>query len=443
MVGYATTMASPARNEPEGERPGPIPVPLAPPKIRLDSVDILRGLVMVVMALDHTRDFFSYLTFPPEDMTRNWLGLWLTRWVTHFCAPAFVFLAGTGAFLSYSRGKSKAQISRFLWTRGLWLVFLEFSLVGYGWTFVAPFGFGGVIWMLGWCMVINAAIVRLPTKWMVAIGTLMVVGHNLLDGFSPDMFGRLGWLWIIVHQLGFIPLPPPAALHLPPNAFFGLFILYPLVPWIGVMSLGFAFGEVLLRPPAERQRWMLRAGAVMTAAFILLRATNFYGNPHVYGLMGRGPNPVADFHLQATLEKSFILFTNVAKYPPSLQFLLMTLGPSLLLLAWFDRLRIQGPGLVNAAARFFVVYGRVPMFYYVLHLYVIHLLAVGAAVAFGQPYSWLLHGAFLLNRYPPGYGHHLPFIYLMWATAVLLLYYPSRWFMGVKQRRRDWWLSYL
>lgn len=408
---------------------------------RLDSVDLLRGIVMVVMALDHTRDYFSYLTFAPEDHTQAWLALWLTRWITHFCAPSFVLLAGAGAYLSYARHGDLARTSRFLWTRGLWLIVLEFTVVGFGWTFVFPFGFGQVIWVIGVSMVLNAALIRLPLRWMAAIGGLLVLGHNLLDKIQPTGFGAVPWYWVMLHVPGLVRLPAPSFVHLPPGVPFGLFFVYPLIPWVGVMSLGFCLGSVLRRAPAERQRWMLRAGAAMTAAFVVLRAFNLYGNPP--RLFAAGPQVDATFHLQPTLAKTFMLFTDVEKYPPSLQFLLMTLGPCLMALALFDRMRLSGAGLLSRAARFFVLYGRVPLFYYVLHIYLVHLLAYFAALATGQPAAWLLHGAFFFTRLPAGYGHHLPFIYGAWALVVLLLYYPCKWFMELKQRRRDWWLSYL
>ena len=418
------------------------PDPIAPGTFRLDSVDILRGIIMVVMALDHTRDFFSHLRFAPEDITQTYLALWITRWVTHYCAPAFFFLAGTGAYLSYARHRHIARTSHFLWTRGLWLIFLEWTVVGFAWTFIFPFPWGGVIWGLGCCMIVNAAIVRLPVKWVAALGAVMVLGHNLLDNIQPMGSGNVSWYWRILHRGGFIPLTPPAWLvpHLPPGGF-GFFVLYPLIPWIGVMSLGFAFGSVLQRSPADRQRRMLRLGSLLTAGFVVLRAFNLYGNPrHLFTV---GPYVDTSFHLQPTLAQNFILFTDVEKYPPSLQFLLMTLGPALIAMALFDRIRMQGPGLAARVARFFVVFGRVPMFYYILHLYLIHLLAIAVATAFGQPHQQLWRGGFMLGPAPPGFGFNLPFIYLMWITAVLILYYPSRWFMGVKQRRRDWWLSYI
>lgn len=430
-------MASPRKTDDAETADLPLPamVTAAARTPRLDSVDLLRGLIMVFMALDHTRDFFSYLHFPPEDMTQTWPMLFLARWLTHFSAPGFFFLAGTGAFLSLGRGRTPATVSHFLWTRGLWLVLLEMTIIGYAWTFIPSFGYGGVIWALGWCMVANALILRLPMRWIVAVGALMVAGHNLLDHIQPQMLGKFGWLWIILHQLGFIPLPQPSFIHLPPGVGFGFFVLYPLVPWIGVMSLGYAFGSVLRRPPEERQRWTLRIGLALTVLFLVLRGFNAYGNP-AQAVFGNG-----HWSVQGSLGMTLVSFFNTNKYPPSLQFLLMTLGPSLVALAWFDKLAVKDR--LGALGRFFVVYGRVPMFYYVLHLYLIHSMAVGVAMAWPQPYGWLLHGGFFLSQPPPGYGHNLPFIYLMWALAVGILYFPCKWFMDLKARRREWWLSYI
>jgi uncharacterized membrane protein len=402
---------------------------------RLDSVDLLRGLIMVFMALDHTRDFFSHLHFPPEDMTQTWPTLFLTRWLTHFSAPGFFFLAGTAAFLSLGRGRTPAKVSHFLWTRGLWLVFLELTIIGYAWTFIPSFGYGGVIWVLGWSMVAMALVVRLPLPWVAAFGAVMVAGHNLLDHVQPQALGRFAWLWILLHQPGFIPLPQPSFIHLPPGVGFGFFVLYVLVPWMGVMALGYAFGAVLRRPPQERQRWTLWIGLAATALFLVLRGFNAYGNPS-QGFIGSGA-----WSAQGTLGMTLVSFFNTTKYPPSLHFLLMTLGPSLIALAWFDKLAVKDK--LGALGRFFVVFGRVPLFYYILHLFLIHSMAVLIAMAWGQPYEWLLHGGFFLSFAPPGYGHHLPFIYLVWATAIAILYFPCKWYMDLKARRRDWWLSYL
>lgn len=398
----------------------------APITGRIDSIDILRGLVMVIMALDHTRDFFTYLHFEPENLAKTWYALFFTRWITHFCAPLFFFLAGTGAYF-YGRRRTPAELSRFLWTRGLWLVFVEFTIVGFAWTFVIPFGFFGVIWALGASMIMMAAAVRLPIRWLAALSILTIAGHNLLDGIRPASFGSLAWVWTILHVRGGVMLP------------FGIreFVLFQIIPWVAVMGAGYAFGTIFAMEPGRRQKITRRIGLALTLTFIFLRATNLYGNPPA----GSHGVSQGDWHIQPTAEKTIILFLDVEKYPPSLQFLLMTLGPSLLLLAWLDKRVCCGakPSWIQSAL---LIYGRVPLFYYILHLYLIHLLAAAMAVIFHQPVAWLFHGAFLFGT-PDGYGHHLYFIYLMWITAVAILYWPCRWWAGLKQRRKDWWLSYL
>jgi uncharacterized membrane protein len=394
---------------------------------RIDSIDILRGVVMVVMALDHTRDFFTHLRFEPENLAQTYYALFFTRWITHFCAPLFFFLAGTGAFF-YGRRRTPAELTRFLWTRGLWLIVLEFTLVGTAWTFQFPFRFFGVISALGVSMVLMAAAVRLPIRWLGALSVLVIVGHNLLDGIRPKQFGSLAWLWTILHVRGFVLLP----FNIPE------FVLFQIVPWVAVMGAGYVFGVVFTLEPQRRRKLIARLGLALTLAFVLLRVTNLYGNPP----SGQGGVSQGDWHIQPTVERTVILFLDVEKYPPSLQFLLMTLGPSLLLLSWLEGRtgnRSSGSGLGSALLAF----GRVPMFFYILHLYLIHALAVAMAVLFHQPVAWLLHGGFWLNDIPEGYGHNLPFIYLMWITAVVILYVPCRWWSGLKQRRKDWWLSYL
>lgn len=389
---------------------------------RIDSIDVVRGLVMVFMAIDHTRDFFSYLRFEPEAISQTYYALFFTRWITHFCAPLFFFLAGTGAFF-YGRKRTPAELSRFLWTRGLWLIVVEFTIVGFAWSFVFPFGFFGVIWALGASMVIMAPAVRMPIRWLGTLAVLMIVGHDLLDRIQPRQFGSLAWLWSLLHVKGGVLL-------------FGHvrdFVLFPIVPWGGVMAAGYVFGTLYQRQPRERRRIMAMLGIAMIVGFVFLRATNLYGNPPAGG---HGVSQ-GDWHIQPTVEKTVILFLDVEKYPPSLQFLLMTLGPGILLLAWLDGRNVSG------ILKPLLVFGRVPMFFYVLHLYVIHLLAVLVATLFHQPVEWLFRGAFMMNDIPDGYGHGLPFIYLMWAIVLVILYFPCRWFMEVKQRRRDWWLSYL
>ena len=391
------------------------------PASRIVSLDIFRGLIMVVMALDHTRDFFTNLHFEPETLSQTYAALFFTRWITHFCAPMFFFLAGTGAFF-YGRRRTRSELSRFLWTRGLWLIILEFTVVGTAWAFQIPFGFFGVIWALGACMVLVAPIVRLPIRWVAILSVCMIVGHNLLDPLRPERVGSVAWIWTMLHARGGLFLP----FHIRE------FVLFPLIPWVGVMSAGYAFGQVYLLARDRRRKLLIILGSILIVAFILLRLTNIYGNPPV----GQGGVSQGDFHLQPTLEKTVILFFDVEKYPPSLQFLLMTLGPSFLLLAWIDK---DG---VPRGLRPILTFGRVPMFFYVLHLYVIHSLAVLVLALRGQPVGWMFRGAIFGNQ-PPDYGYNLPFIYLMWTTAVLILYLPCRWFAGLKQRRKDWWLSYL
>ena len=388
----------------------------------------MRGLVMVIMALDHTRDFFTNLRFAPEDLAQTYYALFFTRWITHFCAPLFFFLAGTGAFF-YGRRRTPQALSRFLWTRGLWLIALEFTVVGTGWTFLFPWGFFGVIWALGACMVLMAAVVRMPLRWVAAFSGLLILGHHLLDPIRPRQFGSLAWLWTILHVRGWALLP------------FGVrsFVLFPLVPWVGVMAAGYVFGSVYLLDKERRRKLIAQIGLGLTIAFVVLRLTNLYGNPPI-GLGGVSQGP---WHMQPTIEKTVILFFDVEKYPPSLQFLLMTLGPSLLLLAWLDKWLDQKDGKSTPwALSPLLTFGRVPMFFYILHLYLIHLLAVLVAVVFHQPLDWLFHGGFMFGA-PDGWGYGLPFVYLMWITAVVILYFPCRWFEGVKQRRKDWWLSYI
>jgi len=385
------------------------------------SLDIFRGLIMVVMALDHTRDFFTNVPFEPETLAKTWPALFFTRWITHFCAPMFFLLAGTGAYL-YGHRRTPNELTRFLWTRGVWLIVLEFTIVGTAWSFQIPFGFFGVIWALGASMILMAAIVRLPMGWIAAFAATMIFFHDLLDRVRPSPFGALAWLWDLLHNRGGVLLP------------FGVrqFVLFPLIPLVGVMAAGYVLGSLYTLDREHRKQWLTRLGIGMIALFVALRLTNLYGNPVA------GPDGVSqgDFHLQPTLSKTIILFLDVEKYPPSLQFLLMTIGPSLLLLAWLDRDSV--PSGLSALWTF----GRVPMFFYILHLYVIHTLALMVSAARGQPLHWLLHGG-IFGETPPGYGYGLPFVYLMLTTAVLLLYLPCRWFAELKRERRDWWLSYL
>jgi len=392
---------------------------------RVISVDLLRGLVMIVMALDHTRDFFTNIPFPPEDLTRTYGALFFTRFITHYCAPVFFLLAGTGASLAVFEGKRK--ISRFLWTRGLWLIFLEFTVLGFAWSFLFPFGTALVVWALGWSMIALALIVRLPVRWIAAMSVVMIATHNLLDRIDPATFGPWSGLWMVLHTPGFYLIHPPAI---------GLFVLYPLIPWIGVMAGGYALGWLFTRPDRRKNIFIL--GVTLTLLFFVLRGINHYGNGiagQPFGMpLGAGP-----WSHQPTSVLTVISFFNTLKYPPSLDFLLMTLGPALILLSWFDGIKTE-----RGVARILLVYGRVPMFYYILHIFVIHLTAIGVAALFHQPYAWLLGGSFFTQPRPAGYGQGLLFVYAIWILVVVVLYLPCRRYMEFKRRHRDWsWLSYL
>jgi uncharacterized membrane protein len=400
----------------------------APARPRLDGLDMLRGLVMVLMALDHARDYFSPTVgpqgsfVPPERLGDPGLALFATRWVTHFCAPVFVFLAGVGAYLYGSRGRSRAQVARFLFTRGLFLVVLEFTVVQFGWTFTLLPGFliAQVIWAIGVSMMLLSALVWLPTGVVAAFGLLLVLGHNLMDGWaiqSAVTDGAIGSrllsekLWAVLHVQGFFLVTPSL----------GWACMYPLVPWVGLMALGFVFGPVFTTPGPVRRRLCTGVGAALCLAFVALRLAGGYGDP--------GP----PFEPQGDGVRSLIAFLNTEKYPPSLQYLLMTLGPTLLLMPLFERL---GSGF----GRPLVTIGRVPLLYYVVHIYLIHALAMVWAFVERGGDAW---GLSLLLAPPSDYGGPLWHAYLAWALVVVGLYPLCRWFAAMKQRSRSPWLSYL
>jgi uncharacterized membrane protein len=392
-----------------------LPVPQPRRRNRLDSVDLLRGLVMIVMALDHARDFFHHdaLLYDPADLARATPLLFFTRWITHFCAPAFVLLAGAGAFLYGSRGRSRSEVSRFLLSRGLWLVLIELTVVRLAWYFNLDYRMLSlqVIWAIGWSMVALAGLVYLPRGAILAFGAGMILSHNLLDGFGPapgastaaghPALSASDWLWSVLH----VPNRP---------------VVYPLVPWIGVMAVGYVLGGVLLLEPARRRRLLLGLGAALTAGFVAVRAVNGYGDPSRWSAH---PSPVY----------TLLSFLNTTKYPPSLDYLLMTLGPSLMFLALAE-------GASGPLVRFIVTYGRVPFFYYVLHLFLLHALALVVAAAIGHPIAPLR----TVPRYFPGtWGFGLGTVYAIWAGVVLTLYPACRRFAELKARRTDVWLSYL
>jgi len=388
------------------------------PSSRIDAVDLLRGLVMVLMVLDHTRDFFGDATLNPTDLSSATPALFLTRWVTHFCAPVFAFLAGAGAYLAGVRGRSRANLAAFLATRGLWLIFLELTVVSFGLYFnPAPsIVFLLVFWSIGGSFVLLSTLVYLPSRAIGALGVLLIAAHNLIDflAVSPAALGPLLPLAVLLFRPGVLPLPGGVS----------LLVGYPLLPWFGVIAAGYGFGEVIRLDPARRRAIMLGTGLGLIALFIALRASGVYGDP----------NP---WTTQRTPLLTALSFLNCTKQPPSLHFVSMTLGPALVALAVFDRARVRGP-----VGRALVPLGRVPLFFYLLQWYVIHPLAVLAAIARGLPVAWLCSNTFLRNA-PPEWPLSLPVIYGIWAAVVVLLYVPSRWYASVKERHRAGWLSYL
>jgi len=413
--------------------------PTKPARSRIDSIDLVRGIVMVIMLLDHTRDFVHrdvLQGFDPTDLAHTNPMLFFTRWITHYCAPIFVFLAGTGAYLQVSRGKSKGELSKFLFTRGLWLIVLEFTLIRCGAFLNFDYRFLGalqVIWVIGVSMIVLAALIHLPLRIVAGIGVLMIFLHNFLDRVrvqgwqGPESAVPSVWakLFIILHQsfeafpiLWFFPSPV-------------VFVLYPLIPWVGVMAAGYAFGALYEMDAARRRRLLLIMGAIATALFFILRAINRYGDP----------SPWAK---QSTVSFTLISFLNVTKYPPSLLFLLMTLGPAFLALAWFEVRKSNSTNAHSSRVRnFFVTFGRVPLFFYLLQWPTAHLTSIVAHLIAGKPIGWMFGSQIQTAGPPPGMGFGLLVVYVCWISGVILLYPLCKWFAGVKQRRRDWWLSYL
>ena len=381
-------------------------------RVRIESVDIVRGVIMIVMALDHVRDFFGNSGLNPTNPANTTVALFFTRWITHFCAPVFFLLTGTGAYLSLRR-KSKGELSRFLFTRGLWLIFLEIVVVrcfGLQFNFDYHLTVLTVLWALGWAMIVLSALVQLPASLVTAFGIVMIASHNLLDSVRSS-----NPLWSILHSPNLILTDPR---HL-------VFAAYPLIPWVGVTAAGYGLGQVYSWTSERRKGFLLRLGIGLTAAFIVLRGINIYGDP-----------------LRWTTQKSAVLtvlsFLNTNKYPPSLLFLLMTLGPAMLLLWAVDS---RTPRFLQPA----LVFGKVPMFYFLLHLLLIHLMAVVVCYARYGAAHWMFESP-SLGRYPftrpPGWGFSLPIVYLVWAFVAVALYPLCRWFAGLRQRRNDPWLSY-
>jgi uncharacterized membrane protein len=381
-------------------------------RVRLESIDVVRGVVMILMALDHTRDFFGNLGVNPTDPATTTIPLFFTRWITHFCAPVFFLLTGTGAYLSL-RKKSKHELSRFLFTRGLGLIFLELVVVRcFGWQFNFDYRVTilNVLWALGWAMIVLPGLVYLPAWAVAAFGVVMIATHNLFDSVESSH-----WIWSILHSPNFIVNHPE---HV-------VFVAYALVPWVGVTAAGYGLGQIFRWESARRKMFLLRLGAGLTASFIVLRCVNLYGDP-------------LPWSTQKSAVFTMLSFLNTNKYPPSLLYLLMTLGPALLFLGAVD----AGTPRWLRPALFF---GKVPMFYYLLHIPLLHLIALIVCYARYRQAHWMFESntiqQFPISR-PPGWGNSLPIVYLVWAFVVVALYPLCRWFAALKQSRSAAWLSY-
>src|SRR5579863_3004264 len=387
---------------------------------RITSIDLLRGLIMIIMALDHVRDYFhadAYF-YDPLDLSKTTVVLYFTRWITHFCAPIFVLLAGTSAFLSGQR-RTKKQLAFFLLTRGIWLMILEETFVNFEWFFNIHFNFFilGVIWVLGLCMVILAGLIFLPRKLLLVFGLVMVAGHNLLDKTVVPQNDALGFFWGMLHEQKFFQI---GQVHIAE--------FYHIIPWVGVMTLGYCLGGLFTKDfdPVRRRKILLRLGVCSWILFIILRSINVYGNLYPWSA-------------QSSPMLTLLSFLKIHKYPPSLDYLLVTEGFAMIFLSATENVS-------NRFTKFISVYGRVPMFYYLCHLLLIHLGAMLAAVLTGYHWYDMVSFDTWITELPrfKGYGFGLGAVYLIWIALVLILYPLCRRYDNYKSRHKEkWWLSYL
>tara|TARA_R110001583_G_scaffold48733_5_gene152541 strand:+ start:3786 stop:4970 length:1185 start_codon:yes stop_codon:yes gene_type:complete len=379
---------------------------------RLLSIDFMRGLVMVIMALDHIRDYIFLGSIDPLNMAESHPTLYFTRWITHLCAPVFVILAGVSVGIM-SQTRDKKYLTRFLLTRGLWLILIELTVVSFGWNMKLGDSFFiglQVIWALGFSMLCLAAFIWLPRSiiWLVTLS--IIFGHNAFDGSLPtNNFNQSMPFWWGIHVTGF-------------TSIFGvkLALLYPIIPWIGVMALGYLIAPIYQYEQTKRQSIMLKVGLACIVGFFILRIPNIYGNP-------------TEWISQSSTWLDIFAIMNVEKYPPSLQYLLITLGISTIILALAENWKSQ-------FVQWMVTFGRVPFFYYIIHLYLIHLIAMIIAQIQGFGWQTALSGFW---TYPKEFGLSLWLTYLVWVAVIVILYPVCRWFMRIKSEKNDWWLKYL
>jgi uncharacterized membrane protein len=394
------------------------------PQSRIGSIDLIRGAAMILMAIDHVRVFSGVPAGGPR------AGVFFTRWITHFCAPAFIFLAGTSIFLY---GRRHAGVSRYLLIRGAWLIFLEFTFLRVAWTFNFDFlhyEMAGVIWVIGCCMILMAGLVKLPQAVVGVLGVIIIAAHNLMDSHMGRLLdgldqNPLSGFWKIFY-VGFFAGP----IQFGPNGP-NLIVLYSIIPWIGVMAAGYGFGKILSLEPRQRNTLCLTIGLSAIGLFLLLRGFNLYGDPRPWHAAGQGRPGMPPM-------PPLFAFLNATKYPASLSFLLMTLGPIITLIPLLE-------GLRGAVARGVALFGRVPFFFYMVHIPLIHALAlVVSKIRLGFVSPWLFANHPMGNpEAPEGYVWSLPLLYLVWAITIGILYFACRWFAALKAKRNDWWLQYL
>jgi len=380
-------------------------------KTRVNSIDLLRGVVIILMTLDHVRMYFGQGTLwaEPTNLDTTTPLLFLTRWITHFCAPVFIFLAGTSASLSGARLQSTRQLSRYLLKRGLWLVFLELVIVNLGWTFDTTFSFRflQVIWAIGASMLILAGLICLPKWTILAFSLVLVFGHNLLDPIQTEGSSIPALIWYILHQDNVVAFEPNTAVY----------FHYPLIPLMGLIALGYSFGT-LYQPgfdAGRRRQWLLRIGMAAIFLFLVLRGLNLYGDP----------NPWSP---QATVVYTILSFLNTTKYPASLLFLLMTLGPALVFLA------LTEGGKENRATQLILTFGRVSLFFYILHIYLIHLLALVAIELAGRSWiEWIITAQAFMRGSLADFGMELYVVYLVWVAILVGMYPLCKWYRTYKK----------
>jgi uncharacterized membrane protein len=387
---------------------------------RIESIDLLRGIVMLIMAIDHARDYFngSAYLYDPTDLGQTNVLLFFTRWITHFCAPIFMFLAGVSACL-YGLKKGRRALSFFLVTRGTWLLFAELFLITLGWTF--NFGYPlfilQVIWAFGVSMIILSLLVYLDRRLILLIGIVLIAGHNLLDTVHVSGNGVAAIFWHALHDRGPFTIGP-----------FSFLVGYPVIPWIGIIAVGYCCGA-LYSPdydPVKRKKALIRLGLGAVVLFILLRYSNIYGDSARWSVQKNGIFTIMSF-------------LNTTKYPPSLLYILMTLGPALLFLAF-----AEGP--LNGLTRRVTIFGRVPMFFYILHIYLFHAIAMIAVILTGRPWTDMILTTWVsANEKLKGYGFGLPTVYVIWILVILVLYPLCKWYDNYKRanQAKQWWLSYL